>query len=76
MEISAYMKRSLHDKYLEIDTANNRISYQTREGTKSYPLNNPEEQVRAEFYSELIYKYMYDPKKNKSRSRSPSKKTF
>ena len=63
MEISAYMERSLQDKYLEIETANNRILYQTREGPKSYPLNNPEEQVRAEFYSELIYKYMYDPKK-------------
>lgn len=58
-----YLKKAIEDKYIEIDTTKNRISYKTREGIKSYPLNKPEEKVRAEFYSELIYKYKYEPKR-------------
>ncbi len=57
------MERSLLDTYLEIDRVKKQISYRTREGIKSYPLNNPEEKVRADFYSELIYKYTYEPKR-------------
>jgi type I restriction enzyme M protein len=63
MNQSEYLKKSIKDGYIEPDTAKNRISYKTREGIKSYPLNKPEEQVRAEFYSELIYKYKYEPKR-------------
>lgn len=63
MKESEYLKKAIKDKYIEIDIEKNRISYKTREGTKSYFSNKSEEQVRAEFYSELIYKYNYDPKR-------------
>lgn len=63
MSESEYLKKAMEDKFIKIDKDKNRISYKTREGIKSYPLNKPEEQVRAEFYSELIYKYKYEPKR-------------
>jgi len=63
MNQTEYLKKAIEDKYIEIDTTKNRISYKTREGIKSYPLNKPEEKVRTEFYSELIYKYKYEPKR-------------
>ncbi len=63
MNESEYLKKAIEDRYIEIDSAKNRISYKTREGTKSYPFSKPEEKVRAEFYSELIYKYKYEPKR-------------
>ena len=63
MNESEYLKKALEDRYVEIDSVKNRISYQTREGVKSYPSDKPEEQVRADFYSELVYKYKYEPKK-------------
>jgi len=63
MNQTEYLKKAVEDKYIEIDTAKNKISYKTREGVKSYPLNKPEEKVRVEFYSELIYKYKYEPKR-------------
>lgn len=63
MNESEYLKKAIEDKYIEIDAIKNRISYKTREGIKSYPFSKPEEKVRAEFYSELIYKYKYEPKR-------------
>jgi len=63
MNESEYLKKAIKDKYIEIDKIKNRISYKTREGIKSYPLNKPEEKVRAGFYSELIYKYKYESKR-------------
>lgn len=58
-----YVKMALADKYIEIEKSKNTVLYQTREGSKTYPLNRPEESVRIAFYSELIYKYKYEPKK-------------
>ena len=63
MKQTEYLKKAIEDKYIKIEMAKNRISYKTREGIKSYPFNKPEEKVRAEFYSELIYKYKYEPKR-------------
>ena len=63
MEKSEYLKKSIKDNYVEVDGVKNKISYQTREGIKSYPFSKPEENVRAEFYSELVYKYKYEPKR-------------
>jgi type I restriction enzyme M protein len=63
MEVSQYLKKALEDDYVKIERAKNKVSYQTREGIKSYSLDKPEENVRTEFYSELVYKYKYEPKK-------------
>ena len=63
MEASQYLKKALEDDYVKIERIKNKVSYQTREGIKSYSLDKPEENVRTEFYSELVYKYKYEPKK-------------
>jgi len=46
MNESEYLNKAIKDKYIEIDKIKNRISYKTREGIKSYPLNKPEEKVK------------------------------
>jgi type I restriction enzyme M protein len=63
MSVSEYLQKALQDKFIEIDSVKNRISYQTREGIKTYSFDKPEEKVRAEFYSELLSKYKYESKK-------------
>ncbi len=63
MEGSEYLDRAVEDNFVEIDRVKKRVSYNTREGVKSYSLDRPEEFVRSEFYSELVYKYKYEPKR-------------
>lgn len=63
MSVSEYLRKAIDDGYIKVEKIKKRTAYQTREGTKSYPLDSPEETVRAEFYSELIYKYKYEPKR-------------
>lgn len=60
---NGYVKKAVEDNYLEINQDKKTVSYQTREGSKVYPLNKSEESVRTTFYTELIYKYKYEPKK-------------
>ena len=61
---SDYLKKAIDDGYIKIDEVKNKISYTTRSGTtKTYTWNYGEEKVRAEFYSELIYKYLYEPQR-------------
>lgn len=75
MNESEYLKKALEGKYIEeIDTTKNRISYKTREGIKSYVFNKSEEPERAEFYSELIYKYMYESKRMDLEKEVPRRK--
>ena len=63
MDASEYLKKAIDDGYVKIEKIKNRTSYQTKEGIKSFTLDRPEENVRAEFYSELVYKYKYEPKR-------------
>lgn len=63
MAQSQYMGKAIADKYIEINSDKSRVTYKTREGTKSYSLARPEEYVRAQVYSELTYKYKYEPKR-------------
>ena len=75
MDGSEYLKKAFEGKYIEeIDTTKNRISYKTREGIKSYVFNASEERERAEFYSELIYKYMYESKRMDLEKEVPRRK--
>jgi type I restriction enzyme M protein len=62
MNKSEYLKKAIQDELVEIND-DNRVFYKTRQGIKEYNLKRPEEQVRAEFYSELIYKYKYEAKR-------------
>ena len=63
MDASEYIEKARSDNYIEIDANKNKICYKTRDGVKSFYFSGPEENVRAEFYSELIYKYNYETKK-------------
>lgn len=40
---------------------NSKITYKTADHSEKY--SDPEEQVRAEFWAELVYRYSYDPKR-------------
>lgn len=61
-EPSKYLKKAIESKLITIDERN-RIFYQTREGLKKDSYKDPEEKVRADFYSELIFKYKYESKR-------------
>ena len=56
----AYLKRAIKDGYAYVsgDEKASKITYVTSDNF-SVKFDNPEEQVRAEFWSELIYKYDY-----------------
>ena len=57
----AYLERALNDQYAQItgEGRNQKITYLTVNLTERY--SDPEEQVRAEFWAELIYRYGYEP---------------
>lgn len=56
----SYLERAIKDGYAYLSGSNNkqRITYVTSDA-HSENYNDPEEQVRAEFWAELIYKYEY-----------------
>lgn len=67
-----YLNKAIEEKLIKIKK--DKISYQTREGVKSYSFKKPEEKVRAEFYSELLFKYKYDSKRIKLEVEVPRRK--
>ncbi|MEM8779764.1 MAG: type I restriction enzyme HsdR N-terminal domain-containing protein [Cyanobacteria bacterium P01_G01_bin.49] len=58
-----YLERALKDGHAEIvdEGKKQRIIYQAIDHSERYC--DPEEQVRAEFWAELIYRYQYEPYK-------------
>ena len=62
MSYTPYLTRALNDKHAVMDEDGKRkkICYLAANVTQVY--DDPEEQVRAEFWAELIYKYEYEPK--------------
>ena len=62
MSYTPYLSRALNDKHAVMDEDGKRkkICYLAANVTQVY--DDPEEQVRAEFWAELIYKYEYEPK--------------
>lgn len=62
MPYTPFLDRAIADKHAAMDTDGKRkkICYLAANVTQVY--DDPEEQVRAEFWAELIYKYEYDPK--------------
>lgn len=61
MPENKYLEKAIEENFIKINK--DTISYQTREGVSSYSLKRPEEKVRMEFYSELLYKYNYESKR-------------
>ena len=55
-----YIAIGVSKKYISIDTQTDKITYNAQK--KSYVFSDPEEQVRAGYYVELIEVYQYDPK--------------
>ncbi len=58
-----YIERAINDKHIRIGDQKKFIYYNTLNGIKSFSYNKFEESVRRKFYSELIYRYRYSPKK-------------
>ena len=58
-----YLEKALQDGYAEIvdEGKKHRIIYKAVNHSERY--SDPEEQVRAEFWAELIYRYQYEPDK-------------
>ena len=58
-----YLERALRDGYAEIveEGRKQKIIYKAVDHSERY--SDPEEQVRAEFWAELIYRYQYEPNK-------------
>jgi type I restriction enzyme M protein len=58
-----YLERALKDKHIQItgDGKQQKITYTAVNWTGRY--NDTEEQVRAEFWAELVYRYGYDPQR-------------
>ena len=58
-----YLEKALQDGYAEIvdEGKKQRIIYKAVDHSERY--SDPEEQVRAEFWAELIYRYQYEPNK-------------
>jgi type I restriction enzyme M protein len=56
-----YLEQALRDGHAEIvgEGKQQKITYLAVEQTERY--SDPEEQVRAEFWAELIYRYQYEP---------------
>ena len=61
--ISPLLQRAINDKHAQVvpDGKRWRITYAAVNVSENY--NDPEEQVRADFWAELIYKYDYEPRK-------------
>ncbi len=59
----SYLERALKDGHAKItgEGKNQKITYIAVNQTKRF--SDPEEQVRAEFWAELIYRYGYDPER-------------
>lgn len=59
----SYLERALKDKYLQItgEGKQQKITYTAVNWIGRY--NDTEEQVRAEFWAELIYRYGYEPQR-------------
>ncbi len=62
MTYTPFLDRAINDKHAVIneDGKRKKICYLAANVTQVY--DDPEEQVRAEFWAELIYKYEYEPK--------------
>ena len=58
-----YLERALKDGHAEIidEGKKQKIIYKAVDHSERY--SDPEEQVRAEFWAELIYRYQYEPQK-------------
>ena len=62
MTYTPFLDRAIDDKHaaMDADGKKRKICYLAANVTQVY--DDPEEQVRAEFWAELIYKYEYDPR--------------
>jgi type I restriction enzyme M protein len=61
--MTTHLDRALADRHATLETSGGkrRITYEAVGQTEIY--DDPEEQVRAEFWAELIYRYSYEPKR-------------
>ena len=59
----SYLQRALKDGYAQIigEGKGQKIAYFAVNRTERY--SDPEEQIRAEFWAELIYRYGYEPQR-------------
>jgi type I restriction enzyme M protein len=63
MEITKELQEAINKGFIEIDEEKNKLIYKNlKNGNKVYPLKNPEEQVRLEWFLDLITKYQYEAK--------------
>jgi len=62
MELTKLQKLWIEKGLIEIDKENNKIIYKNlRTWDKKYKFSDPEEQVRSEYFVDLITKYQYEP---------------
>ncbi|MDD4151360.1 MAG: N-6 DNA methylase [Candidatus Gracilibacteria bacterium] len=63
MELTKQQLAGIEKGFVEIDLEKERVTYKNlRNGTKIYRLSDPEEQVRLEWFLDLVTKYQYEPK--------------
>ena len=63
MELTKLQKEWIQKGFINIDLENNRIIYKNlRSWDKKYKFSDPEEQVRADYFVDLVTKYQYEPK--------------
>lgn len=62
MELTKQQLLWIEKWFIEIDQEKQRVTYKNlRNWTKIYKLSDPEEQVRLEWFLDLVTKYQYDP---------------
>jgi len=62
MELTKLQKIWVDKKLIEIDLEKNKIIYKNlKSWNKKYKFSNPEEQVRADYFVDLVTKYQYEP---------------
>ncbi len=62
MELTKLQKLGIEKWFIEIDQEKNKIVYKKlRNWDKKYKFSDPEEQVRADYFVDLVTKYQYEP---------------
>ncbi len=62
MEISQTLQEAINKWYIEIDQEKDRVTYKNlKNWDKKHRLSDPEEQVRLEWFLELVTIYQYEP---------------
>jgi hypothetical protein len=62
MEFTKLQTQWVEKWFISIDIEKNKITYKNlKNGDKTYKFSDPEEQVRADYFIDLVTKYQYDP---------------